>query len=752
MRREPGVGARVPRGRGAPVVRPAAAADCTLDRSKDSEPERSSFEAAIFKCDAATPLPRAEPRRAAPLEWQGCSFSSNENPVAAPRAGDDASPRSPRAFPPRAAPLTPSKEEIVASQTAAKRVEHTFEGSWTISPETGPVQRWDAALCFAVLFTAVVTPFEVAFLQGPTRLGALFAVNQVINVIFIVDVVLQFFLHYQLPKKQAFSWVRHHRRIVRHYLQTWFCLDFISVLPMEVLSMGLPVFGALKGVRLIRLLRLAKLLRIFRSSRLINRYRADMSISYGVISMIKFVMLTIFTSHFLACLWGLVGNMGSPDNSWLERFRGPSKMNAWDIDESKHQYILSLYFAIMTLTTVGYGDVTPVNISEYAVMIVCMFCGGFMWAYVIGQVCATAATLDIKAIEHQQLYDQVNNMLVDMVVSRKLSASVRSFLFQTEDMERRMAYSSLITLLSPELQGDLCEEMSSQRLNSVQYFTCRSNPFRLAIFKKMTRRLYCPEEVIHCASLMVIANQGCVGCGGWLYTRGKALNCDFLLKQQRDEVYMRCLNYVEVECLTREDLADVLVAHPADRAPLAWWTVFLALVHKARLAGLFDIKAAQYDARYPVVRRALRAQLLRGHAAPGLRRQGSLSRHAAIAPAVDAPALTDPAAELLAVVTILRREGAALRYCSADVRDSFAVVEAAISGDAAAFEFASLRLRADPRLVRLALDRSGGGWRTSVLPYVNDDFRALLGRAELSHGAPRPPPARPPPAPHATHL
>ena len=45
-------------------------------------------------------------------------------------------------------------------------------------------------------------------------------------------------------------------------------------------------------MRLLRLLRLTKLLRIVRSSRLINRYRADMSISYGIIQLNMFVVVT----------------------------------------------------------------------------------------------------------------------------------------------------------------------------------------------------------------------------------------------------------------------------------------------------------------------------------------------------------------------------------------------------------------------------------------------------------------------------
>ena len=58
-------------------------------------------------------------------------------------------------------------------------------------------------------------------------------------------------------------------------------------------------------------------------------------------------------------------------------------------------------------------------------------------------------------------HDQINNMLVDLAITRPVAASVRSFLFQTEEMERRIGYSDLIEFLSPELQGVLCAEIEA---------------------------------------------------------------------------------------------------------------------------------------------------------------------------------------------------------------------------------------------------------------------------------------------------
>jgi len=271
--------------------------------------------------------------------------------------------------------LTRRNRELTAAQDAAKKMRHMEASTWTVAPDKSHwVQNWDAALCAALVYTAVVTPAEVAFIQKAHRVNDyvwFFLINMCFTFIFILDVGLQFFLHYQLPKDKGNTWVRNHRRIVRHYLFGYFGIDFLSSFPYGLFEQfGGNIFGDLAAARLLRLLRLAKLLRILRTSRLITRYRADLAVSYGIIHLTSFIVATVLFSHWLACIWGFTANTSSKgiSNSWMGAF----EEKKWNIRNPKHQYVISLYFAIMTLTTVGYGDVIPTNISEYSIMIVMM--------------------------------------------------------------------------------------------------------------------------------------------------------------------------------------------------------------------------------------------------------------------------------------------------------------------------------------------------------------------------------------------
>ena len=127
-----------------------------------------------------------------------------------------------------------------------------------------------------LLFTAVVTPYETAFLE--TKFNFLFVLNRVVDLLFLTDLFINFFLSYPDPETQQD--VVSHKRIAKHYLTGWFVIDFVSILPCD--SIGLVMdssdISQLKIMRVLRLLRLFKLMRIFKSSRIFKRWEAQVRV------------------------------------------------------------------------------------------------------------------------------------------------------------------------------------------------------------------------------------------------------------------------------------------------------------------------------------------------------------------------------------------------------------------------------------------------------------------------------------------
>ena len=52
------------------------------------------------------------------------------------------------------------------------------------------------------------------------------------------------------------------------------------------------------------------------------------------------------------------------------------------------QYSIAVYWAITTLTTIGYGDLTPVlgNNLEMWFTVFVMFCGALCYAFIVGKI------------------------------------------------------------------------------------------------------------------------------------------------------------------------------------------------------------------------------------------------------------------------------------------------------------------------------------------------------------------------------
>ena len=183
-----------------------------------------------------------------------------------------------------------------------------------INPMSKFMENWDLVLIGAMLFTAFVTPAELAFgiMRDPIVVGydSLFWLNQVINLIFWVDMSFQFFLPIKTRDGRT---VRSHSRIAYYYLTGWFPLDLISVLPIDVAeTTGL--FASLAGpdaadqgvtkiMRMVRLLKLLKLLRVLRASRVLNRFQTRVAMTYTTSEMVKYVILIIVTLHWFACAW-----------------------------------------------------------------------------------------------------------------------------------------------------------------------------------------------------------------------------------------------------------------------------------------------------------------------------------------------------------------------------------------------------------------------------------------------------------------
>ena len=162
-----------------------------------------------------------------------------------------------------------------------------------------------------------------------------FMIDRITTVVFIIDYLLRLITaDYKLQGKTL--------PFLRYPFTFMAIIDLLSILPsLTALN------RALKALRLLRLLRLLKVLKVSKAFRLI-RYSKSVQITINVIENSKESLLAVcaFAAAYIFVSALVVFNV-EPDtfNNFFE----------------------SLYWATVSLTTVGYGDIYPITIAGRAI-------------------------------------------------------------------------------------------------------------------------------------------------------------------------------------------------------------------------------------------------------------------------------------------------------------------------------------------------------------------------------------------------
>jgi hypothetical protein len=100
-----------------------------------------------------------------------------------------------------------------------------------------------------------------------------------------------------------------------------------------------------------------------------------------VYKIIRLIIIAIIITYFVGCFWWLFcSNYTSNDseNTFINYF------NLNDLDEF-YQLTISCYYALTTLSTVGYGDFYPVSNIERVVAVIIMLLGVAFFSYIMGK-------------------------------------------------------------------------------------------------------------------------------------------------------------------------------------------------------------------------------------------------------------------------------------------------------------------------------------------------------------------------------
>ena len=236
----------------------------------------------------------------------------------------------------------------------------------------------------AVLYSIFEVPFEIAFLR---RINIIIYVLEIlITSIFLIQILMNLNLTFIDPVDKRLL-VTSRYKIVKRYLSFWFWIDILSTIPFQL------IIGSegSNSIRLLRILRLSRFVKITKASNKLKDFLENREIDPMMITALILAIQIFAIAHLIACFWYFIATAEFIE--YVTNGKDPATVVSWlteigfqEDDKVVSRYIASLYFAVMSMLTVGFGDIHPVNTFERVYTLVVLLVGSILFGAIIGKV------------------------------------------------------------------------------------------------------------------------------------------------------------------------------------------------------------------------------------------------------------------------------------------------------------------------------------------------------------------------------
>ncbi|XP_019510884.1 PREDICTED: potassium voltage-gated channel subfamily H member 2 isoform X2 [Hipposideros armiger] len=346
---------------------------------------------------------------------------------------------------------------------------------WTILHYSPFKAVWDWLILLLVIYTAVFTPYSAAFLLKETEEGPaapdcgyacqpLAVVDLIVDIMFIVDILINFRTTYVNANEEVVS---HPGRIAVHYFKGWFLIDMVAAIPFDLL-----IFGS-GSEELIGLLKTARLLRLVRVARKLDRYS-----EYGAAVLFLLMCTFALIAHWLACIWYAIGNMEQPNMDshigWLhnlgDQIGKPYNSSGLGGPSIKDKYVTALYFTFSSLTSVGFGNVSPNTNSEKIFSICVMLIGSLMYASIFGNVSAIIQRLYSGTARYHTQMLRVREFIRFHQIPNPLRQRLEEYFQHAWSYTNGIDMNAVLKGFPECLQADICLHLNRSLLQHCKPF------------------------------------------------------------------------------------------------------------------------------------------------------------------------------------------------------------------------------------------------------------------------------------------
>ncbi|CAI5535636.1 unnamed protein product [Closterium sp. Naga37s-1] len=258
-------------------------------------------------------------------------------------------------------------------------------GRTVVAPDNGYLLLWQQLILALSFYSAFITPLEFSFL--PVLPPGLAIADGVVSIFFLGDLILTFFVAFKDRKTQ--SYVCDHWSIATRYLCTFFIVDLLALFPWDTFFQ---LAGGEAGDNLLRWFLWTRVVRTRHIMNYFHRLQRDIHVSYFAVRVVKLIFIELYITHVAGCFFYFLATTYPPDqegSTWIGSLTlGDLTYTNFREMDLYTRYFTSLYWSVITMATIGYGDVHPVNAREMVFAMAYISFDLVLSAYLVGNITA----------------------------------------------------------------------------------------------------------------------------------------------------------------------------------------------------------------------------------------------------------------------------------------------------------------------------------------------------------------------------
>ncbi len=335
---------------------------------------------------------------------------------------------------------------------------------------------WEVFILLLTIFVGIQAPLVIVFnLESE---GWMFVMDIFVSVMFSIDILINFMTAFEERKSIVDKkLITDHGTIARKYLKGWFWIDFFATIPFDLLLSEISVLALGRLGRMLRLFRLARLFRLIRIVQTMQRVNKSNIFNPSILRMVFLIFWIAFAAHFISSGWVFL--TANPDNLG-----------------NGTRYLRALYWTITTLTTIGYGDITPSTNAQMLYVIFIEITGAAMYGFIIGNIANLITNIDIAKNQYSERMEKINTFMKYRNIPFTLQERINNYYTYLWESRRGYDERSVLKDLPVSLKTQVSLFLNQDIIEKVPIFKGASQAFIKEVILNLEPVVFTPNDII----------------------------------------------------------------------------------------------------------------------------------------------------------------------------------------------------------------------------------------------------------------